>query len=256
MGMIWRIATPSLEDHQTQDGTSYKWLDYFHEVTSISFAHHNNAQCIISVNDPCTEISTKDDEWDLRVQGKVLHMSNETKWSISFYYCIQNTTLQQQQQETNTKVDWQLPGWFCKEYKYRCYLLYWITLHWFVKPANMDQYSFDQSEADTIIFSFYAVLRESEYTGPVIIGATDTCVYIATAYISHQLPGMLCIKRKQETILCRSLMSEDMARCIVPTSLYYRLWCQLKFLWQRQVISVWQSNQECCCTANTVEVWK
>jgi len=26
---------------------------------------------------------------------------------------------------------------------------------------NMDQYSFDQSEADTIIFSFYAVLRES-----------------------------------------------------------------------------------------------
>ena len=26
---------------------------------------------------------------------------------------------------------------------------------------------------------------------------------------------MLCIKRKQETILCRSLVSEDMARCIV-----------------------------------------
>ena len=25
---------------------------------------------------------------------------------------------------------------------------------------NMDQYSFDQSEADTIIFSFYAVLPE------------------------------------------------------------------------------------------------
>jgi len=61
-GMIWRIATPSLENHQTQDGTSYKWLDYFHEVTSICFARHNNAQCIISVNDPCTEISTKDDE--------------------------------------------------------------------------------------------------------------------------------------------------------------------------------------------------
>jgi len=76
--------------------------------------------------------------------------------------------------------------------------------------------SFDQSEADTIIFSFYAVLRESGYTGPVVIDATDTDVYIAAAYISHQLPGMLSIKRKQETILCHSLMSEDMARCIVP----------------------------------------
>jgi len=29
----------------------------------------------------------------------------------------------------NAKVDWQLPGWFCKEYECRCYLLYWITLH-------------------------------------------------------------------------------------------------------------------------------
>ena len=50
---------------------------------------------------------------------------------------------------------------------------------------NMDQYSFDQSEADTILFSFYAVLRESGYTGPVVIDATDTDVYIAAAYISH-----------------------------------------------------------------------
>jgi len=49
----------------------------------------------------------------------------------------------------------------------------------------------------------------------IVIDATDTDVYIVAAYISHQLPGMLCIKKKQETILCRSLVSEDMARCIV-----------------------------------------
>jgi len=84
----------------------------------------------------------------------------------------------------------------------------------------MDQYSFDQSEA---IFSFYAVLRESECAGPVVIDATDTDAYIAAAYVSHQLPGMLCIKRKQETILCHSLVSEDMARCIVQ--LHYIIGC-------------------------------
>jgi len=72
MGMIWRMATPSPEDRQTLDGTSYKWSDYFHKVTSIIFAHHNNTQSIICVNDPYTEISTKDDERDFRVQGKVI----------------------------------------------------------------------------------------------------------------------------------------------------------------------------------------
>jgi len=75
----------------------------------------------------------------------------------------------------------------------------------------------------TTIFSFYAVSSESGYAGPVFIDATDIDVYIATAYISHKLPGMLCMKRKQETILCRSLVSEDMARCIAQ--LHYITGC-------------------------------
>jgi len=29
MNRIWSMATPSPEDYQTQDGTSYRWLDYF-----------------------------------------------------------------------------------------------------------------------------------------------------------------------------------------------------------------------------------
>ena len=66
---------------------------------------------------------------------------------------------------------------------------------------NMDQYSFYQSEADTILFSVYAVLRESGYSGPVVIDATDTDLFVAAAYISHQLHGILGVKRKQETIL-------------------------------------------------------
>ena len=38
----------------------------------------------------------------------------------------------------------------------------------------MDNYSFDQSETDTVIFSIYAVLRKSGYSGPVVIDAADT----------------------------------------------------------------------------------
>ena len=75
-------------------------------------------------------------------------------------------------------------------------MLFTLLDHTVLICQAMDQYSFDQSEADTILFSFYAVLRASGSTGPVVIDATDTDVYIAAAYISHQLPGMLCIKRE------------------------------------------------------------
>ena len=71
IGMIWRMATPTTEDRQTQDGTPYKWSDYAHKVSSIILSCHRNAECIICVNDPYNApYSTKDDERDLRVHGK------------------------------------------------------------------------------------------------------------------------------------------------------------------------------------------
>ena len=67
----------------------------------------------------------------------------------------------------------------------------------------MSDYSFIPSEADTILFSVYAVLRDSGYSEPIV---ADTDTYMAAAPISQKLPGLLCIKRKQETILCRNLV--------------------------------------------------
>ena len=79
----------------------------------------------------------------------------------------------------------------------------------------MQIYSFDQFETDTVLFSAYAVLCETGYSGPAAIDAADTDAYIAAAVISQQLPGTLCIKRKHETIFCRGLVTDDMADCIV-----------------------------------------
>ena len=79
----------------------------------------------------------------------------------------------------------------------------------------MENYSFDQSGADTVFFSAYAVLCESGYTSPAVIDTVDTDAYVAAAVISRQWPGMLCIKRKQETVLCRGLVADEMADCIV-----------------------------------------
>ena len=55
----------------------------------------------------------------------------------------------------------------------------------------MQNYSFDQSEADTVLFSAYVVLRESGYSGPVVIDAADTDAHVAAAVISQQLPSVL-----------------------------------------------------------------
>ena len=49
----------------------------------------------------------------------------------------------------------------------------------------MQDYSFDHSEADTVVFPAHAVLRESGYNGPVVIGGADTDVYVAAAVISQ-----------------------------------------------------------------------
>ena len=49
----------------------------------------------------------------------------------------------------------------------------------------MQNYSFDQSEADTVLFSPYAVLQESGYSGPVVIDAAGTDAYVAAAVISQ-----------------------------------------------------------------------
>ena len=53
---------------------------------------------------------------------------------------------------------------------------------------TIPDYSFIQSEADTILFSAYAVLRDSSYSGPIV---ADTDTYMAAAPISQTLPGLL-----------------------------------------------------------------
>ena len=52
LDMIWKMATPTAEDRQTQDDTPYKWSDYMHKVSSIIHARHGDADCTICVNDP------------------------------------------------------------------------------------------------------------------------------------------------------------------------------------------------------------
>lgn len=66
-----------------------------------------------------------------------------------------------------------------------------------------------------MLFSTYAVLRESSDSSPVTTDIADRDPYVAGIAISWQLPRLLCIRRKQKTILCRGLVTEEMTDCIV-----------------------------------------
>ena len=51
MGLIWRLATPSIADKDKNDGTCYSWKDYADKVFNLILSRHPNATTIIGVND-------------------------------------------------------------------------------------------------------------------------------------------------------------------------------------------------------------
>ena len=75
---------------------------------------------------------------------------------------------------------------------------------------------FNQCEADTIMLSFYVALWASGYNDPVVIDATDTDVCIQAPAVSHDVPGVICIKKKDELLFCKGMCTnEDIAKCLI-----------------------------------------
>ena len=45
----------------------------------------------------------------------------------------------------------------------------------------------------------------------------DTDVYAQAAAISHEIPGILCIRKKNELLSCKSMCSDqNVAKCLIP----------------------------------------
>ena len=173
---------------------------------------------ISCVNDPYDAAnSTKDDERDLRAQGKAHIPNTYMKLDDPFPSARAFTTLL-----CSVSNKRRLQKLICSYLNdiaqtVDAEIVYSVGSHCtnLSTQQPMQNYCFYQSEADTILFSTYAVLRESGYSGPVVIDSADTDAYVAAAFISKQLPGMLYIKRKQETVVCSDLVTDEMADCIV-----------------------------------------
>ena len=66
------------------------------------------------------------------------------------------------------------------------------------------------------MLSFYAALRSSGYSNPVVIDAEDTDVYIQAAAISYDIPGIICVKKKRQFLFCRGMCTDgDIAKCLI-----------------------------------------
>ncbi len=51
MGLIWHLATPTVEDREKGDGTKYTWKDYAEKVVRAVMTRHRHADRIICMND-------------------------------------------------------------------------------------------------------------------------------------------------------------------------------------------------------------
>lgn len=218
MGMIWRLASPTMDDREKPDGSYYTWGDCTKKIVSMLLARQD-ATTIICINDPydCTE-SIKDDERESRIQGRGhipnVYMKSTDKFpSIRDFKTFLCSSGNKKRLQTLIKSHLYEIAKSMKQV-----LLYSVGADCVdLSSGNVRQnLGFNQCEADTIMLSFYVALRASGYNDPVVIDATDTDVYIQAAAVSHDVPGVICIKKKDELLFCRGMCTnEDIAKCLI-----------------------------------------
>ena len=87
-----------------------------------------------------------------------------------------------------------------------------------------DDFSCDQAEADTIMFSIYAALRHSGFRRLVVVDSADTDVYSLDSYISKIYPGDLQMKRKDEVVDCTKFAEDSMADLHHNNAPHHQMW--------------------------------
>ena len=67
-----------------------------------------------------------------------------------------------------------------------------------------------------MLLSLYARLRAENFTDTVVIDSEGTDVYVQAAYVSHQIRGDLLMKRKDGSVSCHAMLSDEVARVVIP----------------------------------------
>ena len=79
----------------------------------------------------------------------------------------------------------------------------------------LGSFHFNHVEPAKIIIATYAQLHANGCMEAVVVDCQGTDVYEQAAYISHKLPGLLCIRRKNANMFCRAFCSDELADVII-----------------------------------------
>ncbi|MES9882370.1 MAG: hypothetical protein ABW185_15975 [Sedimenticola sp.] len=219
MGMIWRSATPTAEDREKGDGSAYTWGDYGNKVSSMVLTRHADATTIICVNDPYDHTeSIKDDERELRIQGQG-HVPNVFMKSGDKFPSAREFKTVLCSSGNKKRLQVLIKASLCHVAQSTKQALLYSVGEDCVRLQSgevEESLCFDQCEADTIMLSIYTALRSSGCSEPVVIDAEDTDVYVQAVAISHDVPGILCMRKKKQLLFCRGMCADDdIAKCLI-----------------------------------------
>eukprot|EP00112_Aurelia_sp_Birch-Aquarium-sp1_P023025 Seg6709.2 transcript_id=Seg6709.2/GoldUCD/mRNA.D3Y31 product="hypothetical protein" protein_id=Seg6709.2/GoldUCD/D3Y31 len=213
MGFLWRLATPSMEDIEKNDGTHYTWSDYADRVFSLALPRHRNASEIIFVNDPYDlEMSIKDSEHARRAgessylggtRNVFIRKEDKLPPSKEFQNFFKNPGNKIRLQhflrsELNSFSALQPNINFIYSLRNKCWKLQNTN-----ENTEIKEFECHHIEADTILFYIYSQIRKNDAVTSVVIDAEDTDVLVLAAHVAHKINGILGLKRKKEVYDCK-----------------------------------------------------
>ena len=156
-------------------------------------ARHKDANSIICVNDPYGQTeSIKDDERELRIQGhghilNVFMKAGDAFPSAREFKTIMCSSGNTKRLKTMIKAHITDIAQSTKQD-----VLYSVGEECtsLSSGISLDELSFSQCEADTIMLSCNVTLSSQGIDDPFVIDAADTDVYVQTTAISHEIPGL------------------------------------------------------------------
>ncbi|KAG1664228.1 hypothetical protein GQR58_019910 [Nymphon striatum] len=224
MGLIWYLATPSLEDRQRSDGTSFTWKDYASKMFTLITMRHRHASEIVLVNDRYDlPFTIKDSERNLRSgnspgsKNVFIRAADKFPSPKDFQDFMRNPANKERLQKF-LQTEFNL---LCRVYPNTKFVYSVGPKCCTIPDGNQcGNYECDHIEADTVIFFVYSRIRRSGIQTLVVIDAEDTDILVVSAYVANTIEGDLAIKRKQEIIDCRILCPKEIADIIIPLHIH------------------------------------
>eukprot|EP00794_Sanderia_malayensis_P008488 gene8488-9395_t len=220
MGLYWRLATPTQEDRDKEDGEFFTWADYAAKIFGIAMSRHKHASTFHFINDRYdVPNSIKDMEHQRRSIYSVFISGSCNVYSKRDQAVPKAKAFNSFFANKGNKLPLQEFLW--KEFKLlaldKPQEFFYTTREKCVNlktSAVSPELECHHHEADTKLF-FHASKVLSQCQNPVIIDSEDTDVVTIAAHAAHELPGQMLLYQKGHLFDCHQMCSSELASVLV-----------------------------------------